>query len=440
MTRVADTPARTETCHGCAGVGRALLAAIALLAATGIGFAQTAGPTPLLKDGSPVAWWFVYKFNAASFRGCGSASNDDADSAVRACPFGGRVKSYPSFSQQFVFASSKNGTLQKGSGCVGTTDLDPLGATFGEIYNGSYYYLIWNDQFYQHPKLKACSGDSCGAPWGHSKGMLAWDESGQGLVLQVTTPSWPAAGSDKNQRKGDGNTLGCVANNNVKFAQHFFALRLNKGDLLKVLAGLREAGVVTDPTNSQIVRSGGPDDVQQAVDALGNRPQKTKPDSVETPFLKDQLSSNVILIAKPAWLHVPPWQMVSAALGGVGLRTATWWAAPKIYSTKLRKPTCWDDRLGTPGPVAIATTGHWGDTEFQMVGSANHAKIGVSTSGDVHYSIFGDMNQQGAAFGSKCGSSQNGRGGIFFVLSDEKLFKSVSDLVDGDTAPQRAPQ
>jgi hypothetical protein len=416
-----------------------LIAAAAYIGGVQTGLSQTDAPLPILDKHNPVDWWFVYKFNASSFPGCGAPPESHPDASKRVCLFGGAVKAYPTFGQQFVFASSKNGSLTKGFGCVGGTTTDPLGATFDQIYNGRYYYVIWNDQFYRHPQLNACGkGDSCGAPWGHSKGMLAWNDLGEGLVLQVTTPSWPAAGSKKFPRKGDGNTLGCTQNNNLKFAQHFFALKLKKDDLVQVLKALVHASVVTDPDNPQLVKNGGPADVQNLVEALGARPNNktTKPDSED--YTKVELSTHVILISKPSTLHVPPWQMVSAAMGGVALRTATWWAEPKIYTTKKR-PECWSAELETPGPVQIATTGEWEDKEFKLVGSANHAKIGVSTSGD-GLSIFGDMNQQGAAMGSgqECERSQNGRGGLFFVVKNHALFESITDLIHGDTAPTQA--
>ena len=50
------------------------------------------------------------------------------------------------------------------------------------------------------------------------------------------------------------------------------------------------------------------------------------------------------------------------------------------------------------------------------------------------YTIFGDMNQQGALSG-KCASSQNGRGGMFFILEDQALHDSVAALIDGNSAP-----
>jgi hypothetical protein len=60
--------------------------------------------------------------------------------------------------------------------------------------------------------------------------MLEWDGDGEGFVLQVTTPSWPAAGSKNFSRKSDGNTLGCIEDDNVEVSQHFFCLKLNRDD------------------------------------------------------------------------------------------------------------------------------------------------------------------------------------------------------------------
>src|SRR5205814_2261302 len=111
--------------------------------------------------GHPVEWWFMFKFNAAAFPGC-------AGRAQRICRFGGKVRTEDTFSQQYVFASNENATLQPGGGCAGDTAGDPLGATFDGVYKGSFNYVIWNDQFYNDP-LANRSG-----PWGHSKGILAW--------------------------------------------------------------------------------------------------------------------------------------------------------------------------------------------------------------------------------------------------------------------------
>jgi hypothetical protein len=386
---------------------------------------SAAMPAPLLASGHAVDWWFVFKFNSAAFPGCSST-------AIRTCLFGGVVQNYRAFSQQYVVASSEADSLQQGGSCLGDTLADPVGATFDKIYNGTLNYVIWNDQFYGDPAITGCS-TSCSAPWGHSKGIIAWNNDGDGLVMQVTTPSWPASGSNQHPRSSDGNTLGCVTDNDVQVSQHFFSLKLNKSDLLKVLAALQNASVVTDPKNPQIVRNGGPSDVQAAVRQFGVK-------STSTSFTNDVLSSGVQLISKPSKLNVPPWQLVSAILGGISLRTATWWANPKIESTTTSTSiACWDNSLPAPGAVEIATSGQWNQTTFGLTGGPgknfNHAKVGVSTSGTKPLVIFGDMNQQGTLSGTNCASSQNGRGGLFFVVEDQALATSVSGLLQGASAP-----
>jgi hypothetical protein len=77
--------------------------------------------------------------------------------------------------------------------------------------------------------------------------------------------------------------------------------------------------------------------------------------------------------------------MVSAILGGVSLRVATRWeeSRPNLAistTTSDTKITCWDTSLGRPGAVEIAKT------ELRLRGGPgadyNHAKVGVSISGD----------------------------------------------------------
>lgn len=382
---------------------------------------QPAGAlTPLLKAGQPVDWWFVFKFNAGSFPGC-------SDSAQRSCPFGGTVQAYSKFSQQFAYASSINHNLQTGGGCVGDASTDPVGATFGQVYNGQFFYVIWNDQFYGDPM------NTEGAPAAHSKGMLAWDANGNGLVMQVSTPSWPAAGSPQYPRKTDGNSLGCVKDNDVLVSQHFWALKLDKSDVVDVLEALENASVVTDPKNPQIVNNGGPADIQALAGVLGKVSTSKTATSVA-------LSSGVQLISKPSKLNVPPWQMVSALLGGEPLRVASWWTNPEIPTTTATTAVgCWDPSLGKPGAVVIATSGTWAGTTIGLEGmdepEGNHAKIGVSTGGAHSYAIFGDMNQQGSLSGPNCDSSQNGRGGLFYVVDDAPLARSVGNLIQGASAP-----
>jgi hypothetical protein len=381
-------------------------------------------PYPLLAPGHPVDWWFVFKLNSQAFPKCGNGD-------TRTCPFGGSPAVLAHFGQQFVYASSEAPTLQEGGKeCLGTTTQDPVGATFSEIYNGSFHYVVWNDQHYGDPPLKCGTSNSCSGPWGHSKGMLAWNDAGSGMVMQVSTPDWPLAASATHPRKSDGNTLGCTKDNDVEVSQHFFALRLTKSDLLTVLEGMKTASIVTDPSDVQVVSNGGPDDVQQLVKTLGAESSAAEP-------LTGMLTTGVELISKPSKLAVPPWQMVSAVLGGVALHVANWWTNPdKLDSTTAANAaalTCWDKSLSAPGPVESATTGTWDGVSFGLLGgdnpNGNHAKVGVSNSGTGRYTIFGDMNQEGSYNGPSCSISQNGRGGMFYVLTDPQLATSVGGLI-----------
>jgi hypothetical protein len=308
-----------------------------------------------------------------------------------------------------------------------------VGATFDQIYNGDFNYVVWNDQFYDDPVIEGCT-TFCDIPWGHSKGLLAWDANGNGVVLQVTTPSWPASGNKLFPRVTDGNTLGCVKDNNVLVSQHFFALRLTRQDVVKVLIALHNASVVTNPANSQVVRNGGPVEIQWLVSQLGTL-------STSRVYTDTMLSTGIRLISKPSDLQGPPWQMVSAILGGHALRAATWWTSPVINSTSASTPIgCWDKSLGKPGAVEIATSGKWDEKTLGLEGGLgsnyNHAKIGVSISGND--SIFGDMNQQGTLSGPQCGISQNARGGLFYVLEGQALHDSIARLISGATAPVQA--
>jgi len=379
-------------------------------------FAQ---PRPLVSAGHPVDWWFVFKFNTASFPNC-------AGTAKRACIFGGTVQDYK-FGQQYVLASSEDPALKMGGGCAGDTTKDPIGATFKQVFSGSSFYVVWNDQFKGDPVSTA------EAPWGHSKGVLAWNKSGEGFVMQVTTPSWPGAGNKKAPRQTDGNTLGCVTDDNVEVSQHFFALKLTKSDLITVLKTMQNASVKTVVSNLQLVKNGGPADVQQLVSGLGVL-------SKSTAFSIETLSTGVKVISKPSRLHVPAWQMVSAVLGGVPLRVASWWELPTaIFTTTAATPMgCWSDTLGSPGAVEIATTGQFSGKTFGLKGAPapdfNHAKFAVSLDTTRRFSIFGDLNQQGDISGLNCDSSQNARGGVFYVVDNAVLFHNVTGLIQGSTA------
>ena len=377
----------------------------------------TPPPSPLMRVNEPHEWVFAFKGNNKSF----------PTEAPTDCLFGGTSQK-KSESQQYAVANSDFTNLVEGLGLIGTSVADPLGATFSEIYNSSLNFVVWNDQFYGHPLLKSC-GQSCAGSWGHSKGIVAWDENGDGIMLQVSTPAWPGSGTSSSPRTGSGNTLGCIAKpNNLIFSQHFFALKLSPSDTATILDALANASVVTEVAKSQLARLGGPAWLRARATLLGQR-------STSTTILDVVLSSGVRIISKPSALHVPPWQMVSSRLGGVGLRTATWWASPRLPTTEAgRDIICWRDDLGPPGRVEVALDGEWSGKKISLIGGGNHAKLGVSIDGTHPLVIFGDLNQQGRLSG-KCASSQNGRGGLFFVVEDAQLHASMTQLLSGGTAP-----
>ena len=47
------------------------------------------------------------------------------------------------------------------------------------------------------------------------------------------------------------------------------------------------------------------------------------------------------------------------------------------------------------------------------------------------------MNQQGTISGSNCGSSQNGRGGTFYVVTNQQLADSLTSLLAGNAAAEQ---
>ncbi|GAA0298167.1 hypothetical protein GCM10009087_04960 [Sphingomonas oligophenolica] len=309
---------------------------------------------------------------------------------------------------------------------LGTSDSDPVGATFSEIYNGDYNYIVWNDQFQTYPIRNGGNGT------GHSKGILAWNKDGDGLVMQVSTPGWPGSGSAQHARKVEGNTLGCLTriSDNLKVAQHFFMLKLSSVDVALVLRALANSKVVTKATDLTIwnVSSVQPDAIADAI-ALFSHPDTlvTKTDVV--------LSSHIRLISKSPSLNVPTWQFVSAELApapataGPALRTATWTSATMGNTTG--SVACWDESLkGIPGPIIIATDGSWGGKPLKLGISSSHAKIGITTeAAAAPYVIFSDLNEDGGLSPPACKRAQNGRGGMFFVIEDKSLHDSLTVLI-----------
>jgi hypothetical protein len=86
------------------------------------------------------------------------------------------------------------------------------------------------------------ANDNCGGPWAHSEGMVAWNDAGEGFIMQVTTPDWPGSGSSEHPRDR-GNTFGCTRDNNVGYSQSFFALKLsNRDHTYSIFGDMNEQG------------------------------------------------------------------------------------------------------------------------------------------------------------------------------------------------------
>jgi len=403
---------------------------------------QSVSIAPILEDGTVADWWFSYKFNAMTYNSNKCTGQHDSNGT---CTFGGQfIGNQAKYGLNFATIHHQAGITSKlqmpsGNSCIGSGENDSLANTFSQIYNRvADNFVIWSDQFYGYPL------PSQFAPWGHSKGALAWDGEGNGVLIQVTTPDWPKSGvavgnsSDPNK----GNTLGCnPEDNNLYFGQHFFSLKLNQNDVLLVLEALAVASAVTDPFNPLLVQHAAiiNHTFSKAVSSLGQLSMGKTPFDVT-------LSSGVRLISKPSNLNVAPWQMVGAMINS-SLRTATWWDSPFINSTHPIDATsdpqlCWSSDLPKLIPeIQIATTGTWKGKPIGLTAGfgnpigGNHAKIGVTVGNSL--TVFGDMNQQGCVSSStcKCNSSQNGRGGMFFVVDDGSLHDDVSKLLQGKTAP-----
>lgn len=74
-----------------------------------------------------------------------------------------------------------------------------------------------------------------------------------------------------------------------------------------------------------------------------------------------------------------------------------------------------------------------------MKGLLDDKKPGAATtSGDKHYVIFGDLNQQGAINPPHCERSQDGRDGMFFVVENNDPFNTVTGLLEGESEMVKA--
>lgn len=160
----------------------------------------------------------------------------------------------------------------------------------------------------------------CAGPGSYSRGIrfvcvLPTGREGSGRPGQ----DWNGLPMQGHPPRKDGNSPGCVTDNDVKVSQHFVASSSPRMSVIKVLRALQKAAVVTDPGISRIVKNG------------------------------DLPISRALYPPPAARPPIPP------STAGTG-------------------------NLGTPGPVEIATTGQRGGTTIGLKAGpevdANHAKIG----------------------------------------------------------------
>ena len=297
-----------------------------------------------------------FKFNSSkSFAGCEPASKNPGQknptmTATGNASFGGVVQTKPAFGQQFAFASSEDGALRQGSGCAGATLTDPIGATFDQVYNGSFHYLIWNDQFYHDPVGLGLQGRQLRRALGPLEGTARLERCGRRLRHAGLDAGVAALGQQPVRHaqgeQGQYARLQQLEQQSARQPALLCAQADQQRCLVEVLDGAEECerGDRSRPS-LQIVQNGGPPDVRKLVDDSENGRTQGR-----ASIIKTELSSGVIMISKPSGLAC-----AALADGFViadseptpaehAQRTATWWTKPWIptttNSTAIR---CWDD-------------------------------------------------------------------------------------------------
>ena len=141
-----------------------------------------------------------------------------------------------------------------------------------------------------------------------------------------------------------------------------------------------------------------------------------------------------MLISKPSNLNVPPWQMVSALLDGdVGAHGDLVGLAADLLDQEARSRSA----AGTgvlksdnkkPGDGRHRQERQLGGRTLGLIGGQRTTPRSASPRRVAkHYAIFGDLNQQGTINPGKgkCDSSQNGRGGMFFVVKNDEAVQDA---------------
>ena len=275
------------------------------------------------------------------------------------------------------FTSMKSQDGKSSYECLGQGGNDPLSQTLRQIYTPASKkpkWAFWSDQSYQpadswrgstsFPKSLDTPQNSenaiyphphsgCSRPGAHSKGVIAYDESG-GFLLQSSFPMYPDFSFMSDSKPGFVK-LGCQLDNNVSFAQAAFCFSFPKSEAPKLQSMFKSALICSSgsptctPAAADSQNSGygivgslmkcqsddlGPD--WKAAMNYGN--YKKGSDTVTINASVNSKSKKgtpvpIQVVAKSQYDTQPPWAIVAQALDS-DLSVASWWSpdygAPSI--------------------------------------------------------------------------------------------------------------
>jgi len=299
----------------------------------------------------------------------------------------------------------------------------------------------------------------CSSPYGHSKGALAYEESGTGFFLQGTTPNWP----DPSQ-KSTYTPLGCQLDSNTDLSQSFLGLTLDADTFSEMAPYIEAARLCSTGTTSCRNGSAGhmidfncTSEQTRAEDwsILDTAFSGTSTSDMHSSTYSGTTSGGVDfkLIAKAEADAIPPWLLVASELG-VDLGVSSWLdfnygfaslCSGDDYSSATNQMCLVSDDLGISlnengGAVqsvenALAASFEingvdlawalWG--EFTSI--ASHAKFAIASEFDNPWFVSGDENNQGWSCSTSCSGSQSGRGGLFFALNNSEVHASIYDML-----------
>jgi hypothetical protein len=312
-------------------------------------------------------------------------------------------------------------------GCLGQGGNDPLSKTLFQIVNAQKdtQWSFWSDQIYQSsdswrgntdfPKSlnKTQSAKNtiyphphagCGRPGAHSKGVLAFNDTG-GFLLQSSFPMYPDFSFSG--QKGFVN-LGCQLDNNVNFAQSCFCCSLPVEEFTTMEKMFKSTMVCSsrsptcNPNASDSTNTGfgiNPDILKcqsnnlysGLKDAMSYRNYKRGSDKTEIE-LKINGSNNssletLTIVAKSQYNRQPGWMIVANSLK-TDLSVLSWWS-PDYGAPSLCKDTRYDDATNnfclSQGPDILSSELNIEQPLWPFINNSN-SKPGDLMSGYPNYS------------------------------------------------------